>query len=215
MHGRTVTVYPNELYHHGILGQKWGIRRFQNPDGTRTAAGKKREKENSPSEKKKLNKKDAVKIAVGAASTAAIVAGAIYYSKHPDEVKAFIRTAVSELKYDAKYGKIAKGKEFIHGAGAKAANAVKEGLKEAPNNFASGIKEGITGGAKTSGKIIATGVTMLAAKEVVDIVAGKKDAERIYKASNKKKVDSFWKSYNDSVNNNKKKSNSEDEDDDD
>jgi hypothetical protein len=34
--------YPNELYHHGIKGQKWGIRRFQNPDGTLTAAGKKR-----------------------------------------------------------------------------------------------------------------------------------------------------------------------------
>lgn len=30
----------NELYHHGILGQKWGIRRFQNKDGTRTEAGK-------------------------------------------------------------------------------------------------------------------------------------------------------------------------------
>lgn len=34
--------YPNELYHHGIKGQKWGVRRFQNPDGTLTAAGKKR-----------------------------------------------------------------------------------------------------------------------------------------------------------------------------
>lgn len=31
-----------ELYHHGIKGQKWGVRRFQNPDGTLTAAGKKR-----------------------------------------------------------------------------------------------------------------------------------------------------------------------------
>lgn len=32
------------LEHHGILGQKWGIRRFQNKDGSRTAEGKKRYK---------------------------------------------------------------------------------------------------------------------------------------------------------------------------
>ena len=30
------------LEHHGIKGQKWGVRRFQNPDGTLTAAGKRR-----------------------------------------------------------------------------------------------------------------------------------------------------------------------------
>lgn len=34
--------YSNELYHHGILGQRWGVRRYQNKDGTLTAAGKKR-----------------------------------------------------------------------------------------------------------------------------------------------------------------------------
>lgn len=32
----------NELYHYGILGQKWGVRRFQNKDGTLTEAGKER-----------------------------------------------------------------------------------------------------------------------------------------------------------------------------
>lgn len=32
----------SELYHHGIKGQKWGVRRYQNKDGRLTAAGKKR-----------------------------------------------------------------------------------------------------------------------------------------------------------------------------
>lgn len=43
----------NELYHHGIKGMRWGVRRFQNKDGSLTPAGEKRALKAS----KKLNKK--------------------------------------------------------------------------------------------------------------------------------------------------------------
>lgn len=39
---RAVPSSSPSLSHHGIKGQKWGVRRFQNPDGSLTPEGRRR-----------------------------------------------------------------------------------------------------------------------------------------------------------------------------
>lgn len=94
-----IVVMGDELYHHGIKGQKWGVRRFQNSDGSLKPAGAKRyaDTENAPRSlkgKKQLTdeekaarnakiKSTAKKVAIGVGVTALAAAGtyaAVKYS---------------------------------------------------------------------------------------------------------------------------------------
>lgn len=84
-------MYDQELYHYGVKGMKWGIRRYQNKDGTLTSKGKKRyEKSNDNSNDEdeiKNNKSRKIltkrNIAIGATAVGASLAvmGAMYVYK--------------------------------------------------------------------------------------------------------------------------------------
>lgn len=50
----TFTSWDESLCHHGIKGQKWGIRRFQNEDGSLTKAGQNRYGDTKPKEYGKI-----------------------------------------------------------------------------------------------------------------------------------------------------------------
>lgn len=68
------------LSHHGIKGQRWGIRRYQNPDGTWTTAGKERYGDSdgtSGGTASKSSSSTKKKVAIGVATTAAIVTGTV------------------------------------------------------------------------------------------------------------------------------------------
>jgi hypothetical protein len=47
----------NELYHYGIRGMRWGIRRYQNKDGSLTPAGEKRLNDYKSKETERITKK--------------------------------------------------------------------------------------------------------------------------------------------------------------
>lgn len=56
----------DDLQHHGIKGQKWGVRRFQKKDGSLTPAGKERYNDDVAEPKKKKKTVRVAKAFVGA-----------------------------------------------------------------------------------------------------------------------------------------------------
>ena len=61
MENNYILTSNGELYHWGVKGMKWGVRRYQNKDGSLTPAGQKRKKEPSADKKERISRKQDLK----------------------------------------------------------------------------------------------------------------------------------------------------------
>lgn len=126
-------IHPDQIYHHGILGQKWGVRRFQNADGTLTAAGKQHygssggsksssgETKNTSSGSKKTSgesnkglsdkQKKVLKVGAAATATALAVVGTAYLVKS-GKASAAVKAGKKAAKEVSKET-LSKGKKVV------------------------------------------------------------------------------------------------------
>lgn len=138
------------LMHYGIKGMKWGVRRFQNSDGTRTALGRQHEAElkgrsgskssfgeraRSTAGKVKTaltsdKAKKAYKIAGAAVGVAAVAAAAYMYGKNKKAVDSFVKNAAGAALSSSK-SSINAGRNYLSNAMDRAGAKARSGLTKA------------------------------------------------------------------------------------
>lgn len=175
----------NNLQHHGIKGMHWGVRRYQNKDGSLTEAGKRRNEELNSEEKKERN----TKIALAGMTIATVAASAYYVHKNPERIgqimTQFKGMKVKELKQQA----VEKGKAYVDQAIKNAKEDVKTSIKGAKDGFREGIREA----PKKAAKTVVTGVVLNETKKALDSTVGKEESAKIFQANDNKKIGKFWK----------------------
>lgn len=147
------------LMHHGIKGQKWGVRRFQNEDGSLTPAGRARYNARESKAKYKQARKEyskaydkayrsskslAVLTRAGRAQRDADIANTYDKAKAVQRAKEEYKSAKKEAKKLTRAENIAKGKEVVSKVSNKLNNVTKADMAKYAN-IGLGITNAIVG----------------------------------------------------------------------
>lgn len=107
---RKVVVYGEELYHFGVPGQKWGVRNYQNEDGSYKPGAEGRYYNAKLSSGSQEYKKGLTK----ATLLGGLAGRAIYKARHKDEAKAYKEEKKQIKENKAKNKKIAKNEKTLN-----------------------------------------------------------------------------------------------------
>lgn len=114
----------NELIHYGTKGMKWGVRRYQNKDGTLTSAGKKRKRASYASEAREMTDQE-LRSKIDRMN---LEKRYMNMSKSPSKLSRALNTTNKITKMGADGGKINKDVKNLKGNNDRKADVMSKGL---------------------------------------------------------------------------------------